>query len=286
MSIWKLKKILKIKSVIFIAFLTISCTTRESIVPDNESWTFVLYGDTRGGYDIMKRISYYIADVKPKPLAIVCVGDMITTPGSIPQWELFWQAAKPITYSNIPHYLVKGNHDANDSASTAIYNKQANLPNGMGYYAVTEKSVLFLILDTEIVGERASIRNEQLVWLKAQLAEAQNDSNITHIMPCMHRPLYPQGHHAGENLKNADELHQLFLDHPKTKVITAGHDHLYNKYVKDGIVYITTGGGGAQIHPELPGSFYHYIKVSFSRDNTLNFKVRGIFNEIVEEWNI
>lgn len=281
-----LNKLLKTALPIILTTLFISCTTREIVVPEDEEWSFIVYGDTRGGYDIHKKLILLMSKIEPKPKATFCVGDMITTPGSFVQWELFWASAQPLQLSEIPLYLVKGNHDANDSATTEIYNEQANPPGGLGYYAITINSILFIILDTEITGEAGSIKNNQLTWLKNQLDYASSEDHITNIMLFMHRPLYPQGGHIGQNLYHADQLHELFLKHQKIKVVFAGHDHLFNKFYKDGLLYIESGGGGAELHSDFEGAYYHFIKVSLNIDNTFNFKTIGVFNETIEEWNL
>ena len=42
----------------------------------------------------------------------------------------------------------------------------------------------------------------------------------------------------GEDLSNANELHQLFLKHKKIRAVFSGHDHMFNKYVKDSAAYL------------------------------------------------
>jgi len=41
----------------------------------------------------------------------------------------------------------------------------------------------------------------------------------------------------------------------------AGHQHLYNRSLRDGVLYVITGGGGAPLHTftEDYGGFMHYI---------------------------
>jgi hypothetical protein len=53
---------------------------------------------------------------------------------------------------------------------------------------------------------------------------------------------------------NAEQLHQLFLQYPNIRALFAGHNHLFNKYEEDGMVYIMTGGGGGWRSTSPPGS--------------------------------
>ncbi len=99
----------------------------------------------------------------------------------------------------------------------------------------------------------------------------------------MHQLPYPQGKHSGENLTNADELHQLFLEHDKIRAIFAGHDHMFNKYVKDGIIYITTGGGGSPLYPGYGGDYHHFLKVTFSKNSArINVRTVDLSNETID----
>lgn len=266
-------------------FLLFGCgseTPNQSNVQEGE-WTCIVYGDTRGGYDVHQKLAHFMTRVEPKPLGAFCVGDMITKPGDLTQWYLYWGSARPLDLAEIPLYLVKGNHDAKDSATTEIYNEQVGYPSSKGNYTIQMNTMLIVILDTEQVGKAGRIGSAQFAWLESVLDSAESDRSITHVIPLLHRPLYPQGSHKGEDLKNADELHELFLQQSKLKTVIAGHDHMFDKFEKDGITYVETGGGGAPLNL---GEYYHFIKITSRLDGTLNFKTIGIFNETVDEWDL
>ena len=79
--------------------------------------------------------------------------------------------------------------------------------------------------------------------------------------------MYPVGGHLGKCLdmypKERDTLHNLFVQNRITAVF-AGHEHLFNEHVKNGVRYIITGGGGASLSPSIygTGDFHHYVVVS------------------------
>lgn len=270
---------------LFAFLLLFSCGFEEPVKPDvpEGEWTFIVYGDTRGGYDVHQKLARFMSRVEPKPLGAYCVGDMITKPGDLTQWYLYWGSARPLELAEIPLYLIKGNHDAKDSATTEIYNEQVGYPSNLGHYTKQMRSVLMVILDTEEVGKAGRIGSAQFAWLERVLDSASADNSIQHVIPLMHRPLYPQGSHKGEDLKNAEELHALFQQHSKIKTVMAGHDHMFDKFEKDDIIYVETGGGGAPLNQ---GEYYHFIKITARLDGSLNFKTIGIFNETVDEWNL
>jgi 3',5'-cyclic AMP phosphodiesterase CpdA len=202
------------------------------------------------------------------------------------EWLNFIKCSRPIL-DNMPLLIARGNHDGNDPASETILRQYGQITGKNFYYTYRENDAFFIILDTEIKGEEQAILGDELKWLKYQLDSATVESSIVHIFLFMHRPLYPQGLHKGENLHNADSLHQIFLRHKKIRAIFAGHDHMYNKYIKEGEIYITTGGAGGVLYSGYGGDYHHFTKVSFFRDTLqINIKTIGIFNEVVEDFNI
>jgi hypothetical protein len=73
----------------------------------------------------------------------------------------------------------------------------------------------------------------------------------------------------------------------KIEAVFAGHDHLFNKYIKDNVTYITTGGGGTPLHHGYGGDYYHFLKISFYKDsNRINVKSIGLFNEVLEDFDL
>ena len=97
--------------------------------------------------------------------------------------------------------------------------------------------------------------------------EPRSDSSQGGVVPPRRRVAH-QGAvdgHRGDSLDRyprfRDTLHQLFVQQNVTCVFE-GHEHLYNRQERDGVVYVITGGGGAPLYAnELKGGFYHYLRV-------------------------
>ena len=183
----------------------------------------------------------------------------------------------------MPLFLARGNHDGNDSISERFFRQFADLGPGGFYYTHTEENTLFIVLDIWERGEERAILGDQLKWLQDQLNSASADTSILNIFLFMHMPLYPQGKHSGENLRNANELHQLFLQHNKIRAVFSGHDHMFNKYVKDGVIYITTGGGGSPLYSGYGGDYHHFLKVTFCKNSArINVRTVDLSNETID----
>ena len=90
--------------------------------------------------------------------------------------------------------------------------------------------------------------------------------------------------------KEAAALVPLLEKHKVTAVL-AGHDHNYQRHVKNGIQYIVTGGGGAPLAPAdsaLPGditkkvvSVEHYVTIKVE-GNRAHMQVIALDGSVIE----
>ena len=183
---------------------------------------------------------------------VIHVGDAIDTPGAEEQWEKFLK----ITGNKVTLYIAPGNHDVNDGRSMATYGK---IFGKEPYYSVSQDDTLFVFLNSELPGQAGKITGQQADWAEKELAR-----DFKYKFVVVHRPVFPSPVGTGYGLDRyppeRNRLHQLFVKDGVALVLT-GHEHLYNRSGKDGIVYVITGGGGAPLHTILQdyGGFMHYI---------------------------
>jgi hypothetical protein len=221
---------------------------------------FAILGDSRDGKKVYTQLIQNILDRKPH--FIIHLGDMISRP-SEKEWEEFLEISKAI---DIPFFPVIGNHEVGGTPrGEEIYRKQFILPEGKTYYAFQTGGALFVILDSE-KGKR-KIMDEQWSWLKDILSS----SDMPLKMAFIHCPLFPPvdslklGKAMDKDPLARDDLHQLFVK-TKVKAVFQGDDHRYNRMVKDQILYIITGGGGAPIYAlKDRGGYFHYVWVSIQK---------------------
>jgi 3',5'-cyclic AMP phosphodiesterase CpdA len=281
---------MQIKVVRFILLLAIILTACDRIYfppyPQDEKWSFVVFGDTRLGYDIFGQLSRNIGHLEPAPRAAFCCGDIVDISTNEADWLRFADSAKPIS-QRMPIFFARGNHEGNDTASERFFREFTGIRSDSFYLTHIEENTLFIVLDIWRRGEEHAILNGQLNWLQNKLDSASADTSILNIFIFMHQPPYPQGKHSGENLANADELHQLFMKHKKIRAIFAGHDHMFNKYVKDSVIYITTGGGGSPLYLGYGGEYHHFVKVTFCKNSLrINLRTIGISNQIFDDFDL
>jgi acid phosphatase type 7 len=274
---------------IFFALLLgfISCAEQYEVpVEKDESWSFVVFSDLQEGYGIFSQLAINIHHLTPSPRVAFCCGDLMLRSANESEWVSFNHCATPIR-EKMPLLIARGNHDGNDSLSEAMLHQYGPIPSERFYYTYSSNDTFFILLDTNERGLEGAILGNQLTWLAHQLDSATSAPLIQHIFIFMHQPLYPQGKHKGKNLTNADELHQLFLQHKKIGAVFSGHDHMFYKYVRDGMIYITTGGGGGSLYRGYGGDYNHFLKVSFFNDSTrVNVKTIDLFNEVIDDFDL
>jgi len=277
----------KIPFITILGFLLIfACADEIQIHPEEEDWSFVAFGDVRNGYGIYAHFASTISKLEPTPKFAICLGDIVLRGGNEAVWENFWRRSKPLT-DKMPLYFARGNHEENDEASNLVFSEQTGILPDRFYYSFSWSSSFFIILDSFIKGEENSIGTRQFKWLNTQLDSVSALSQIMNVFVFLHHPVFPQGKYRNTNMNNAEEVHNLFKLHPKIKAVIVGHDHLFNKYIKDDITYITSGGGGSPLHHGSGGNYYHFLKISFyEKDNRINVKTFGLFNEINEDFDL
>jgi hypothetical protein len=264
-----------------------SCSDKKPDITDPaEAWSFVVFSDIQQGYGVYRQLAKNIGDLSPLPVLAVCCGDLMLRPNNEAEWVTFKNYSEPIT-SRMPLMIIRGNHEGNDPVSEQFLREMWDFPPDCFYYSVRKEDALFIILDTQISGEERGILNQQLAWLEDRLDSASSDPGIQAIFIFTHQPLYPQGLHKGNDLVNADELHLLFLAHPRIRAVFSGHDHFFNCFQKDGIPYITTGGGGGDLFHGAGGDYFHFVKVSYNMDRLkFTLKTVDLFNEIIDSFDL
>lgn len=205
-------------------------------------------------------------------------------------------------HTNKSYYLdpVNGLHFADDSAFfTSMCRKDVREAySDLAYYKVRYKTTVFLILrvntdyfnlmecgtcDVAYSNYDHYYNKHQRDWLQYELALAQSDATVDHIVILEHAPLVTvsDGHSV---VTSAQYIIPDITAASKVKLVLQGHNHVYERSypVKatvenptgersdaDGIVFVTTGGGGSFRHGlnafgtkiAVGYSEFHYVKL-------------------------
>ncbi len=131
-----------------------------------------------------------------------------------------------------------GNHDYDNGISE--YFSYFTLPNNERYYTVQKGNVgLFIVNSNQQESNGTTSSSTQGQWLKNALAA----STATWKLVFFHQPAYTSGTEGDHTY-----MQWPFQSWGATAVI-AGHDHLYERLLKNNFPYFVNGLGGAEIVP-------------------------------------
>ena len=265
-----------------ILFVAVGCGAPPSNpspdTPPGTLWTFVALGDTKNSplFPIHVR---HIASLDPAPEFVLHLGDLVSQYDLDAAWKDFHDVARPLV-RRFPLHPVPGNHDVGPLPTFGeIYGTETGV-GGARYYSFTIHDALFIALSTEEPECVDAICGAQLEWLQARLA-APGTSRI--VVFC-HRPPFPQGHYLGAGLRNAEELHAMFVA-AGVDLVFSGHEHQFFFRERDGVAYVISGGGGATIDHENGGDFYHYVRACVAED-AATLQVIGLDGKEMERHEI
>jgi predicted phosphodiesterase len=240
-------------------------------VEDYEAFNFIAYGDTRSS-DLLDAVSPLQEEIvgsylQHDPNLIIHTGDMVHSGGLWDQWDDFNESISAVREAGIPLYGVAGNHekytDQWDVHDENLTNYQAyfdftdaiDQPGETElHYSLNYEGVHFVFLNTEDrfedVEGGSSVFNcstAQMDWLLADLNQTRADDFIVasfHRTAWSIRVARPGRWEEAATIRR--EFHDIFIQHG-VDLIFMGHDHYYYRTIRDGIFYVTTGGGGAPL---------------------------------------
>lgn len=219
-----------------------------------------------------------------KPDLVLHGGDIVYDTNPFDTWNHCFARLQPVLRRSAMHFNV-GNHEFEQQNEIVVQFDRLFAGQGLGshivdgedqsydafdrprrYHSFFYGGVLFLCLDTESrvpeeedyidgelieedsegVRELIDENSQQIHWLDDQLAAAQADPDVEHIVVSFHRPLFTWSKYGmrSDSLALRDALHPRFVD-AGVSLVLAGHVHAFEFFEVDGIPYVVDGGGGA-----------------------------------------
>jgi len=230
-----------------------------------EPYNFIVYGDTRSRHDVHRRVMAELVK-HGIPDFVLHTGDMVVDGEDSSLWPLFFDIEKDLLRQTV-FFPSLGNHERNTDYFATLFLKESS------YYSFNWGNGHFAVINSDIanaaVGQRAkdAFWGAQTHWLEDDLERHQN--SVYRFVIAHHPPFTAVASRQGQN-PQMTALTPLF---EKYKVAAAffGHDHNYQHYLKNGIHYVVTGGGGAPLYDvdkPAPGitqkvvSIENFVKVS------------------------
>jgi len=235
------------------------------------SFSFAVFGDSQPeDFRIQqtKMFKRILAEIKKrKPDFVIALGDLIAgyqynEPELRRMWSEYSKAVRVL--EPIPLYGVPGNHDIFDEMSGRLWDQY--MGRASRFYSVVRKNNAFIFLDSETQADAAA--GLQVDWLKGELRKQRGRD---HIFVVIHKPVFqPLINGKRKELSRSDDAGQKdradFLDILGKNGVTAvfaGHVHIYDKEVRNGVLqYISGGMGERSKEVDQNKSFTHYLWVT------------------------
>jgi hypothetical protein len=223
--------------------------------------TFIAFGDTRftrreGNIaNPFARRALVDRIARENPAAVFIGGDLVFQGSDPDDYEVFRSETAAWTKQKILVFPSLGNHEfrgcTQDEPDPCLENWWHSFPELRPYrwYSVSlGPTLLVLLLDSDSAFRTGS---EQRIWFERQVATA--GPGVRFIMVVLHYPpvrdpFYP-------SMLDEKEVAHYFAQHAASlhqRVIVIGsHVHNYERYVRDGVTYLVSGGGGAKPVPAV-----------------------------------
>lgn len=222
----------------------------------------VAYGDTRftdpkNTADAIPGPRKFLVDriAEEAPDAIFFSGDLPFHGSFAADWLVYQHETEPWRAAHLRFYPTIGNHELVPDPEQGLANYFANFPwlQGRAWYSVHLGNVYLIALDSFLLPEQYAA---QRTWLEAQLANLPANADFVFFLS--HMPLVTDIQTEvvvslptpdAVDLRNFLEA-QVAHSHAKFVVVN-GHIHNYERFERNGITYLVSGGGGAKPYPVL-----------------------------------
>jgi len=219
-------------------------------------FAFAVYGDSRSDYvyrmgvpnvfhqDVVERIQEFPLDF------FLNTGDIVNDGHDMRLWEISFGIVRPLA-TLFPYFPTYGNHEDREQDGidgrdvfSHIFSNPSEGSGSETYYSFDYGNAHFAIVSTDDPFEPGA---DQDLWLRADLTTARADPDIDWVFMAYHIP----GLTSSFRWPNDDKEHlaREYLVPMAVEcgvdLVFTGHEHSYERSLKDGVTFIVTGTGGA-----------------------------------------
>lgn len=266
-----------------------------------ESLTIGVISDNHGGSETFNQLLNSMS--KQKPNLFLHLGDMVQQPLKRLQWQVFFFDAlmRSGIAATIPSLITMGNHDITQYGYSEYFSPANRLSfkstkDDAYDYAVTLGPARIIFLDCNNEESEA-----QLSWLQSELSSSITQKAVFRIVCIHYAPFieywdpvsWGKGGESGWSTIIRTRMIPLFEKY-HVDLVLSGHQHNYQRGFKNGIHYVTSGGGGGQLDTKRVEDYrifkktkfvHHYLLLSISK-NFIELKVNDQFSRHLDSFSI
>lgn len=233
---------------------------------------FVIYGDTRS--NATRHAATVRAVQAEAPDFVLHTGDLMGDGRREDQWQRFFDIERDLLRDTL-FVPVIGNHEIQRPSSTGVDNFRRYVhcepgsPRPELDYTIAYGSLRLIVANAYDDWTLPEMR----AWLERELSRARAEVPNGFVIVAMHWGLCSCGPHGENRAMRSAGIDALLRRHG-VDLLLAGHDHLYERGDDQGLRYIVTGGGAAELyHPRshrpyvhATASEHHYVRADVEED--------------------
>jgi predicted phosphodiesterase len=210
----------------------------------------VVFGDSGKGTPEQSAIAQTIASEAAQPNLIMIVGDVIYPPADDASYDTRFFTPYRNLLPSIPFYAIPGNHDyeiQNGKPFFDVFTLPTNGPSGLpaeSSYWLTRGGTQLIAHDTN--QPVATLRSQSAPWHQTITRQP-----ATFRLVFQHQAVYASGPNSlTDPVASWRQLLGPLYSSTGVDVVFNGHEHFYERTSPiGGVVYVTTGAGGAELYP-------------------------------------
>ncbi len=259
--------------------------------------TFITYGDTRftdptntASTDPKVRRWLVNRIAEEHPGAVILNGDVPLAGNVKSDYQVFKAETQPWRDAGLRVFPALGNHEFHGDPQECLENWWQAFPEmrNRRWYSVQLGSRVYVIA----LDSNASLmpESDQARWLKQQLSSLP--ATVDFVVFSLHHPPVAdvQAHiEVNHNPRPNEIALRDFLSAAAPQlharcIVSAGHIHNYERQIKDDVLYLVSGGGGAKpyfiertpddLYKSVLFPNYHYVKFTLEKDRLHGVMIR------------
>ncbi len=184
------------------------------------------------------------AVARDRPAFVAFTGDLVFNGGSAASWADFDALAAPLHEALIPAFGALGNHDTwGDARGRHFFDRFPDLA-GRHQHVAAFGPLRVVVVDSNVDAVGAAAWDAQRRWLDGTLAELDADPAVRGVVLLAHHPPFTNSTVTGDEAHVAEGLVPPFVAARKTIALISGHVHSYERFERQGKVFVVSGGGG------------------------------------------
>lgn len=226
-----------------------------------DKFSFAVLGDTKHAPAFTQKVIPYVSETL-NPDFVLTTGDMVQIGGG-DNGPGFWEKLSLEAGAEMkrrPWWPAIGNHELagdprdklsgksaaekqaaaarNEATAKELFKKFYRLPEV--YYSFGFRNAVFIALPWQYP------KGEVLTWLERELQKAKDAGKSIFVFN--HCPFYTVGHKTQAHLPGKPNETTALYDKFGVLAVFSGHDHIYYRTIRNGVTYVTSAGGGAELY--------------------------------------